>query len=886
MTDALIASLMPGGPLHPLAAYPQFMLYKLMPGQDGKMIKLPMSPHTGVAPASVTDPANFCDAATALSALPLYGDGHGVAFVFTERDPFWFLDIDNCLDAATGQWKPEALQVLAMAPGAAIEVSSSGRGLHAFFTGPASGPGRRGPDGLELYSQERFVALTGNCNPQGSAAAQVDPAPLLARYFPTRSDRTKATEWTSEPVPEWGGPTDDDVLIERMLASKLSMNNAMGRTPTPRQLWERDVDVLASFYPSETGKEFNESSADLALAKALAWWTGKDCERIQRLMERSGLARDKWELHSTYMESTILTACGGDGGVYPKPELKRAAEWTTESQERFPTGVTPVDAVTGLTMNPESRFAQAWGAADLAQVLPTLVWRLGANCEAVLEAVLLRKHFEDTPELRGLIADACARCDRFASGPAGPAESIGRDAQVRSEPMLMKADAQVSHFAGCTYVRCLNKILTPSGDLYDKAAFDAVMGPFHFVMGQEKVVKPSKSAWEAFLFSQFLKHPHADLLVFRPALRPGELIQVEGRVGVNSFVPVPVARVPGDVAPFLDHVARLLPEQADREILLAYLAAVVQYPGVKFRWAPVLQGWEGNGKGVFETVLRGALGMRYVHMAQANDIENKFNAWLVGKLLIIVNEVNTSGRVDVIDVLKPMIADPVLGIQGKGEEQASAEVCANFFFTTNRKGAMGKAAEGRRYAIFHTAQQSKADLARDGLTGAYFVRLNRWLAGGGQAALNHWLAEYPIPEHLNPAGTCQVAPETTSYQAAVAEGLGSVEQEVLEAIESERVGFRGGFVSSYHLSQLIHGLRKDNQVGPAKRRELMQGLGFDWHPSLNRGRSTVVLPSDGSNKSILFIRKGSPLEKLQTGREIADQYEKLQTGGNFLKVVN
>lgn len=804
MIDQLKRAFAPGGPLAPLAAFPQFMLYRLLPGQNGKMTKWPMSPHTGAAPASVTDPANYADLQTALALLELYGPGYGLAFVFTAKDPFWFLDMDSCLDVEAGQWRPEVAQVLALVPGAAIEVSSSGQGLHAFFSGPAAGPGRRGPEGLELYSQERFVALTGNCSEGGSAAAYVDPAPLLAQYFPARASAGRGTEWTEGPVEEWGGPTDDDELIKRMLASKPSMAAGMGRAATPRQLWDRDVDALAEIYPSESGKEFNASAADQALANCLAWWTGKDCARIQRLMERSALARDKWEHHATYLENTILLACGGDRGVYPKPETADAQDMTA-----------------------------------------------------------------------------------YLAPPQG--ETVNSlDVPTRSGTQLYPPTLQDELFKGCAYVTSINRIFMPNGDLLDQQRFNVERGGFLFMIEEAAGPKgkTTDKAWDAFTLSRCRRWPRVKATCFRPRLPTGAIVTIDGEPHVNTYVPVPVDRIPGDVSPFLDHVARLLPAPGDREILLAYLAGVVQYPGIKFRWAPVLQGWEGNGKGVFETVLRGALGMRYVHLAQASDIENKFNAWLIGRLLIVVNEVNTSGKVDVIDALKPMVTDPFIGVQAKGEGQTTAEVCANFFFTTNRKGAMGKAAEGRRYAIFHTAQQSKADLARDGLTGAYFVKLNAWLENGGQAALNYWLMTYSIPAHLNPAGECQIAPETSSYQAAVAEGLGSVEQEVKEAIESERLGFRGGFVSSYHLSELIRSLRKETQVGPAKRRELMQGLGYDWHPSLREGRSTVAVAVDGGAKSVLFVKKGSLLGELRSGREIADQYEKLQTGGNFGKLAS
>jgi hypothetical protein len=61
-------------------------------------------------------------------------------------------------------------------------------------------------------------------------------------------------------------------------------------------------------------------------------------------------------------------------------------------------------------------------------------------------------------------------------------------------------------------------------------------------------------------------------------------------------VPINTPRKAGDAGPFLRHLAKLLPDERDRSILLAYMAASIQHKGVKFQWAPLIQGAEGNGK--------------------------------------------------------------------------------------------------------------------------------------------------------------------------------------------------------------------------------------------------------------------------------------------------
>src|SRR5690606_1299148 len=95
----------------------------------------------------------------------------------------------------------------------------------------------------------------------------------------------------------------------------------------------------------------------------------------------------------------------------------------------------------------------------------------------------------------------------------------------------------------------------------------------------------------------------------------------------------------------------------------------------------------------------------------------------------------------------------------------------------------------------------------------------------GYAMVTHYLRTYDIPEELDPAGACHRAPRTSSTEQALRQSMGSVEQEIIEAIEEGRQGFAGGWVSSRALDQLLSSLRKTRAIPPNKRRALMQSIG-------------------------------------------------------------
>jgi primase-polymerase (primpol)-like protein len=242
----------------------------------------------------------------AANAAETLGDKYGIAFALTENDPFFCLDIDDCLE--NGIWSPLAISICQMLPGAAIEVSKSGRGLRIW------GRGQIGPHAcknikfkLELYHRQHYIIL-GHSNVIGDASTDCSsflPA-LIDQYFPSSVSPVASFEWTVAPCEAWIGPDDDDELIQQMLADKPS---AFSSNVSAHDLWEADASALAKIYPSiSQHQSYGESEADAALAQHLAFWTGRNCERMARLLKRSGLARPKYE-REDYIRRTILHAC-------------------------------------------------------------------------------------------------------------------------------------------------------------------------------------------------------------------------------------------------------------------------------------------------------------------------------------------------------------------------------------------------------------------------------------------------------------------------------------------------------------------------------------------------------------------------------------------------
>jgi primase-polymerase (primpol)-like protein len=312
--------------LQALRRHNQFIVYRLEQSKTrpGRTDKIPCDYRTGRT-ARAHDPSIWLDASTALQTIADWGKGYGIGFVLTAECKLFCFDIDNCLQIGGREWSPLALQLRAKFPGAAVEVSLSGRGLHIWgtFTGDMQLHAcKNAALGIELYTERRFIALGHAESANGNAATDCTSAlhSTIASYFPDDRARAVTQDSTTGPCEEWCGPADDNELLRRAMQSRSKMA-AFGGGASFTDLWQADEEALGRAYPAE-GRPYDASSADAALAQHLAFWTGKDSDRIRRLMERSKLSRDKW-CREDYLPRTIIRAVGQQKDVYVDEGLRR-----------------------------------------------------------------------------------------------------------------------------------------------------------------------------------------------------------------------------------------------------------------------------------------------------------------------------------------------------------------------------------------------------------------------------------------------------------------------------------------------------------------------------------------------------------------------------------
>jgi len=281
-----------------LLAYGRFCVwkYETRPDQD-KPTKIPYNPKEPETRARVNDLSTFAPALIAESAAKQGFDGMGVAVTGELAG----IDIDHCITG--GELSPMALDIVKTMD-AYTEISPSGEGIRILFAAPGFSYDKdkyytkNSGSGLEVYiagMTSRFLTVTGNVL-DGHKVDLIDRADrlqgILDKYMKRPGQTT--TQRAAAPI---AVSMDDSDLIEKAMAARNGAQFAA--------LWSGDF----KGYPSQ-------SEADQALCNTLAFWTGCDKARMDRLFRQSGLMRDKWDKRRDYREHTLQRAVDGCRETY------------------------------------------------------------------------------------------------------------------------------------------------------------------------------------------------------------------------------------------------------------------------------------------------------------------------------------------------------------------------------------------------------------------------------------------------------------------------------------------------------------------------------------------------------------------------------------------
>ncbi|MBF9029878.1 hypothetical protein HKCCE3408_05690 [Rhodobacterales bacterium HKCCE3408] len=263
----------------------------------------------------------------------------------------------------------------------------------------------------------------------------------------------------------------------------------------------------------------------------------------------------------------------------------------------------------------------------------------------------------------------------------------------------------------------------------------------------------------------------------RAELMPGKPEVVDDVLNLWQAFPEFPEATEEDVALYLEHARHLLGE--DAETFLDWLAFVLQHPGEKAGFAPVIVGGHGFGKDTLLAPLVKAFGPHARANLRLAEFGHTHNGWIEDKLLLVVNETALLGRdkAEVGETLKTYIAAPpdTIPLRSMGRDTVEIKNQLNMVFVSNHIDGLHIDPGERRYWVKRVEVEEPP-------RPAYFEKLWGWLDAGGAEAVAGYLMNRPhtrVRPRMN-------APASPDLRAAIEGGLPACSEAVLDFVQSKR----------------------------------------------------------------------------------------------------
>jgi hypothetical protein len=168
---------------------------------------------------------------------------------------------------------------------------------------------------------------------------------------------------------------------------------------------------------------------------------------------------------------------------------------------------------------------------------------------------------------------------------------------------------------------------------------------------------------------------------------------------------------------FLEHVEYLFDGNSEAtNHVLDYIAHLVQQPAERVSHALLITSKaKGIGKSTFGAIIRRLVGEQNSRVVQTKDLKAQFDGWLVGKLVVQVDEVYEAGNWDLANKLKPLITERTVSVNVKYGPQMEIENYARFLMFSNHTAPLDLEAGDRRYFVFDSKAQPRDDVYYDRL---------------------------------------------------------------------------------------------------------------------------------------------------------------------------
>ncbi len=626
----------------------------------------------------------------ALAAIEAQPSWHGIGFAFLPGDGLIGVDIDGAVDLETGEISPRALLVMKMCSGF-TERSVSGTGMHIIMTGQVEGF-KSDAIGLEVYCGRQYFICTGEAwsgRPAEPEPADHEALAVMRGMCEQANEKAKAEaaalraaaadgQSAKSAPPVRAAPAPSSAAADGESDFKRVNAEAMLRLSA----WVPELFPGARPYSTKyKGDGYRISSASL----------GRELQEDLGIMP--GGIRDfgTGVEGTTIGNMTAIDVVVKFGHMTPREALHWLAQRVGVDISRRPQR--PASA---SRPEPPAEGAAGAGSDGRPDPPPTPLGKNAAHARS------------------GGGGEAAEEAD---AGQEAGAQAGGGGKGRGPLPKHVQANLEALR-AGFAY-QYGSKI---AWDLARRESIE--IANLRHTFGSDAV--------RIWMNSPDRRVIYGEQVMFEPGQElPADCL--------NLFGGLPSEPEEGDYAVMQELLRHLCatseaPGMGPEDIadwVMRWCALPLQQIGAKMTTALVFHGPQGTGKNLFFDVLRDMYG-EYGVMVGQTELEERYNTWLSGKMLIIGDEVvsrqemyHTKNRLKWIITQETKI--PIRAMHADTRWESNH---ANLIFLSNESQPLALEAGDRRFMVIYTPVAEDGDL---------YARVREFLAAGGARRFLHYL---------------------------------------------------------------------------------------------------------------------------------------------------
>lgn len=392
--------------------------------------------------------------------------------------------------------------------------------------------------------------------------------------------------------------------------------------------------------------------------------------------------------------------------------------------------------------------------------------------------------------------------------------------------------------------------------------------------GHMKFYKKTKEGRRQVSFPEYFKLSQSKTVVSNITWSPKrEEIYKErsGSLIYNTYKPISHDHLKksvskSDISLYIDLLKYVIPNEAQRETFIDFLAFTMQYPEKKINYSIILGSeYEGVGK---DLLLRPVVNFMDNHCKEitVEMLHSDFNHYLYGVKLLIVQEIFTSSYRDKKEIetkLKTLAAAPPdkLSVNKKNMQPLEIDNIVNLVATTNHDDALPitNADSSRRYYAIWSEVKPKSS--------EYYTKLVKWMYEDGGMDL---VAGYLINKNVSKFKYARSPAKTLFLEKLADSSKDNLYHRIKLLREEDVVPFNKDLVK---IQDVISAL-DDPKLNPQHVARSLSQLGMINLGTTKGGNKKKVIKKAGKTSAVnIFVNKNYDKYKDMPGSKIVSAYE-------------